>query len=441
MESNGLFLDLYELTMLRAYRAQGMAGEAVFSLFVRELPPERNVLIACGLDEILTEIEQFSFSADDISYLSLLGLFPDDFLDELRHFRFTGDIHALPEGTPFFANEPILEVVAPIGEAQLLETLILNRVGLQTLLASKAWRVVAAAAGRRVMDFGARRAQGGYSAIHGARAFAIAGVEGTSLLQASALYCLPPVGTMAHSYIEAFRSEADAFAAFAKIYPQTILLVDTYDTLRGVQNAIDLALHLGPDCQIAGVRLDSGDLNALSRATREMLDAAGLLHWRIVATGGLNEAKIADLVAAGAPIDIFGVGTDMSVSADVPALDIVYKLTEYEGAGRMKLSAAKSTLPGRKQVFRATGHDVIARFDEKLEGKPLLAPVMRGGKRLAPLADLSDLRAAAAKAAAALPAEIRALEPARQAYPVTVSAALQADAEAVRDRLIKLQRS
>ncbi|HUO55226.1 MAG TPA: nicotinate phosphoribosyltransferase, partial [Rhodoblastus sp.] len=392
METKGLFLDLYELTMLRAYRAYDMAGEAVFSLFVRDLPPERNFLIACGLDEVLTEIEEFRFSADDAAYLSLLGLFPEDFLSNLRQFRFTGDIYALAEGVPFFANEPILEVVAPIGEAQALETLILNRIGLQTLLASKAWRVVTAAGGRRVVDFGARRAQGGDAAIHGARAFAIAGVGGTSLLSAAARYCLPAVGTMAHSYIEAFPSEAQAFESFAKIYPETVLLVDTYDTPQGIKNAIDVAHRLGPDCRLSGVRLDSGDLLALSRCAREMLDAAGLAQIRIVATGGLNETKVAALVAAGAPIDIFGVGTDMSVSADAPALDIVYKLTEYDGVGRMKLSATKSTLPGRKQVFRATRNgaaagDVIASYGEKFEGAPLLAPVMRGGKRLTPRSD------------------------------------------------------
>ena len=441
--SDGLFLDLYQLTMLRAYRAQGMEGEAAFSLFVRAFPEERNFLIACGLDELLTEIERFRFSENDIAFLGELGLFPEDFLDGLRRFRFTGDIHALPEGTPFFPNEPILEVVAPIGQGQVLETLILNHIGLQTLLASKAHRVVTAAAGRRVMDFGARRAQGGDAAIRGARAFAIAGVEGTSLLAAAALYGLPAAGTMAHSFVEAFSSEAEAFEAFARVYPQTVLLVDTYDTLQGVRNAVGLAKRLGSDCRLTGVRLDSGDLAALSRATRALLDEAGLQHLRIVASGGLNEAKVDALVRAGAPIDIFGVGTDMSVSADAPALDIAYKLTEYAGVGRMKLSQTKATLPGRKQVFRreegdVAAGDVLACFDESCEGRPLLVPVMRGGRRFAPpVADLGVLRAQAAQAIAALPAETRALAPTPRPYPVAVSPRLQAEAEALRERLLQ----
>lgn len=442
-EVGGLFADLYELTMLRAYAELGMEGESVFSVFVRKLPEERNFLIACGLDELLDEIERFRFSEDDIAYLRVLNLFPDDFLDGLRGFRFAGDIFALPEGTPFFANEPILELRAPIGQAQALETLVLNRIGLQTLLASKASRVVTAAAGRRVVDFGARRAQGADAAILGARAFAIAGVEGTSLLAAGARYHLPVAGTMAHSFIEAFPSEEEAFASFAALYPKTVLLVDTYDTLQGVRNAIDVARKLGPDRRPMGVRLDSGDLLGLSRSARALLDDAGLPDMKIVASGGLDEMKIEALVRAGAPIDIFGVGTDMSVSGDAPSLDISYKLTEYAGAGRMKLSTGKMTLPGRKQVFRrmedgvAVG-DVIARHDEIFPGTPLLAQVMRAGERIAPReSDLSAVRAAAARALDALPLEIRALAPVSECYPVTISQRLQADAKALRVRLAR----
>ena len=440
-EGGGLFTDLYELTMMRAYAALGMAGEAVFSVYVRKLPQERNFLIACGLDELLDEIERFHFSADDIHYLRSLSLFPEDFLEDLRRFRFAGDIFAMPEGTPFFADEPLLEVRAPIGQAQVLETLVLNRIGLQSFLASKAHRVVTAAAGRRVMDFGARRAQGADAAIHGARAFAFAGVEGTSLLTAGARYGLPVAGTMAHSFVEAFSSEEVAFGAFAELYPRTVLLVDTYDTLQGVRNAIALTQKLDPDRRPMGLRLDSGDLLALSRATRAMLDAAGLGHLKIIATGGLNEMKIDALVQAGAPIDIFGVGTDMSVSADAPSLDISYKLTEYVGAGRMKLSAGKATLPGRKQVFRreedgvASG-DLISRFDESFPGTPLLTPVMRDGKRIAqPESNLSALRNRAAKAIAALPPEIRALAPAPRPFSVEISPRLQAETAALRARL------
>ncbi|MCI4679603.1 nicotinate phosphoribosyltransferase [Rhodoblastus acidophilus] len=446
-EGGGLFADLYELTMMRAYAALGMEAEAVFSVFVRKLPKERNFLIACGLDELLDEIERFHFSPDDIVYLRTLNLFPEDFLDELRRFRFAGDIFALPEGTPFFAGEPILEIRAPIGQAQALETLILNRIGLQTLLASKAWRVVNAAAGRRVMDFGARRAQGGDAALHGARAFAIAGIEGTSLLEAGARYGLPVAGTMAHSFVEAFSREEEAFDAFATLYPQTVLLVDTYDTLQGVGNAVRLAQKLGPERRPMGIRLDSGDLLALSLSARALLDDAGLGDMKIIASGGLDEAKIDALVKGGAPIDIFGVGTDMSVSADAPSLDISYKLTEYAGAGRMKLSAAKATLPGRKQVFRREADgvvtdDVIARVDELLPGTPLLVQVMRGGRRIAPPAvDLSVLRAAAARAIARLPPDLRALSPAPKPFPVAISPRLEADADALRARLSGAQGS
>lgn len=437
----GLFADLYELTMMRAYAALGMEGDATFSLFVRQLPRERNFLIACGIDELLDDIERFYFSIDDIAYLRSLNLFPDGFLTELQQFRFTGDIFAMPEGTPFFVNEPILEVRAPIAQAQVLETLILNRIGLQTLLASKAYRVVTAAAGRRVMDFGARRAQGTDAAIRGARAFAIAGVEGTSLLAAGARYNLPVSGTMAHSFVEACASEEEAFAAFAELYPHSVLLVDTYDSIQGVRKAIALVQKLRSGRQPMGIRLDSGDLLSLSRAARDMLDSAGLGHLKIIASGGLNETKVDALVQASAPIDIFGVGTDMSVSADAPSLDIAYKLTEYAGVGRMKLSTMKATLPGRKQVFRrlddgvASG-DLVARCDEKFPGAPLLAPVMRDGKRIAPReADLSALRARSRKAIAALPPEIRALAPSPIPFSVTISRLLQADAEALRARL------
>jgi len=441
-EGGGLFVDLYELAMLRAYAALGMEGQATFSVFVRQLPKERNFLIACGLDELLDEIEQFHFSSQDVAFLRSLNLFPADFLEGLRRFRFAGDVFAMAEGTPFFANEPILEVRAPIGQAQVLETLVLNRLSLQTLLASKAYRVVAAAAGRQVMDFGARRAQGADAAIGGARAFAIAGVGQTSLLTAGARYHLPVAGTMAHSFIEAFPSEAEAFAAFAELYPRTVLLVDTYDAIQGVRNVIALAQELGSNCLLSGIRLDSGDLLSLSKTARAMLDSAGLGHLKVVASGGLDEMKVDALVKAGAPIDIFGVGTDMSVSADAPSLDISYKLAEYAGAGRMKLSTGKMTFPGRKQVFRREENgvatdDVISLADERQPGAPLLTPVMRNGKRIAPRAtDLSMLRNAAARAIAALPPEIRALDPTPRPFPVAISPRLQSEAEALRARLI-----
>jgi nicotinate phosphoribosyltransferase len=437
----GLFSDLYELTMLHAYNARRMNETAVFSLFVRAMPDCRNVLIACGLDELLDELEKFRFEQEDIAYLRSLAMIPNSLLDELYSFRFAGDVFAMPEGTPFFANEPILEIVAPIGQAQIIETLVLNQIGMQTTMASKALRVVSAASGRPVVDFGARRAQGFDAALKGARALAILGVSGTSLLAAGSRYHIPVMGTMAHSFVQAFTTELEAFDAFAKLYPRTVLLVDTYDSLQGVQNTIELARRIGADCRLTGIRLDSGDLDALSRAARALLDAAGLQQLKIVASGGLNELRIEALVKAGAPIDIFGVGSDMSVSADAPYLDIAYKLTEFAGSGRMKLSAHKSTMPGRKQVFRhyldgvAVG-DLIALRDETLNGKPLLEPAMRSGKRLrAPAADLSSLRVSAARMINEMPRALLALGGPVQGYPVAVSDRLRADTLALGARL------
>ncbi len=436
----GLFADLYELTMLSAYDSFHMGETATFSLFVRELPDCRNFLLACGLDDLLDELESFHFQSDDVAYLRSLGMFPESLFDELHSFRFTGDVFALAEGTPFFPDEPILEVTAPIGQAQIVETLVVNQISLQTILASKAARVVAAAAGRPVVDFGARRAQGLDAALKGARAFAIAGVTGTSLLAAGARYGIPVTGTMAHSFVQAFDDELEAFAAFAKTYPRTVLLVDTYDTLQGVRNAIELARRIGEDCRLTGVRLDSGDLGALSRAARSILDQAGLQRLKIVASGGLNETRIDALIKAGAPIDIFGVGTDMSVSADAPCLDIAYKLTEFAGSGRMKLSTRKRTMPGRKQVFRRTAGglaigDVVARRDERCEGVPLLEPAMASGRRVEARARISDLRDHSSAMIAALPPRLRALEAAERPYPVTVSDRLRADADALAARL------
>lgn len=437
---HGLFADLYELTMLSAYGACGIREAATFSLFIRELPESRNFFLACGLDDLLDELASFRFRSHDIAYLRSLDMFPESLFDDLPGFRFAGDVFAVAEGTPIFANEPLLEVTAPIGQAQVLETLIVNQISLQTVLASKAARVVAAAAGRPVVDFGARRAQGLDAALKGARAFAIAGVAGTSLLAAGARYHIPVVGTMAHSFVQTFDDEREAFAAFAEVYPTTVLLVDTYDTLQGVRHVIELARRIGDDCRLTGVRLDSGDLDALSRAARAMLDEAGLQRLKIVASGGLNETRIDALAKAGAPIDIFGVGTDMSVAADAPALDIAYKLTEFAGSGRMKLSGRKVTTPGRKQTFRQTAdgvvaRDIIARRDETHEGMPLLEPVMLGGEPLKERASLVVLRDRATAMIASLPPALRMLDKAGQGYPVALSDRLQADTAALRARL------
>jgi nicotinate phosphoribosyltransferase len=440
-----LFTDLYELRMARAYRELGMDQEAVFSLFVRRLPPGRNYLLACGIEDLLDALEALRFGPASLDYLKSVGEFSPAFLDWLAGFRFSGSVDAVPEGMPVFGEEPLLEVVAPIAEAQMIETLAMNMVGVQTLLASKAARVVAAAAGRVVVDFGSRRAQGIDAAVAGARAFHLAGVAATSNVLAGARYGMPVAGTMAHSFVQAFDSEAEAFRAFARIYPATILLVDTYDTAEGVRRVVALAQELGDAFRIRGVRLDSGDLLALSREARAILDAAGLQRVQIFASGGLDEERIAKLLVEGAPIDAFGVGTEMSVSGDAPALDLAYKLTSYAGIGRTKLSAAKRILPGRKQVFRivedgiARG-DVIAQHGEQLAGAPLLAPVMRGGVRRAPRVSLDASRRFAVERIGELPARLRALAPAKPPYPVAISEALAVAEREVRARVARQAR-
>lgn len=426
----GLFTDLYELTMMQAYLEEDMMADAVFSLFVRRLPSRRNFLLACGLDTVLDYLENLRFTGEAIAYLASLGKFSDRFLTWLRRFRFTGDMYAVPEGTPVFANEPILEVVAPLPEAQLAETFIMNQIHVQTVLASKAQRVVTAAAGRPVVDFGPRRMHGIDAALKAARAFYIGGVAATSNVLAGKRYGVPVAGTMAHSYIQAHDDEMAAFRAFARLYPETVLLVDTYDTLAGVRKVIDLARELGEDFRVKAVRLDSGDLLALSRQARRLLDEGGLDTVEIFASGGLDEDAIAVLVSSGAPIDGFGVGTSMGVSEDAPTLDIAYKLCEYAGEGRLKLSTGKPVLPGRKQVFRvAEGsqdvRDVIARAGEDLPGRPLLALVMHKGKRLpSGIVDLETARRYAQEQIARLPAPVRAVAEADPPYPVEVSPVL-----------------
>jgi nicotinate phosphoribosyltransferase len=439
-----LFADLYELTMMQAYLQEGLTAPAVFSLFVRRLPPSRNYLIACGLETALDAIENTRFTGDDVAYLASLHLFKPDFLDWLRRFRFSGDISAMPEGTPAFANEPLLEVVAPLPEAQLFETLILNHIHFQTLMASKAARVVAAARGRRVVDFGARRMHGLDAAVKAARAFHIAGVHATSNVAAGRKFGVPVAGTMGHSYVQAHDSERQAFEAFSGIFPGTVLLIDTYDTLAAARTVIDMAGRKGAPPGISAVRLDSGDLLMLSREVRAMLDAAGLDKVEIFASGGLDEHRIAALVAASAPIDGFGVGSSMGVSADAPALDIAYKLTEYDGIGRMKLSAGKATLPGRKQVYRRSENglyvgDVIARSTETLAGAPLLGCVMRGGVRLAGrAASLDSARTRTRDSLASLPPELLSLT-AAPPYSVGISAELKAYEQQVREEIVRKQ--
>ncbi len=437
-----LFTDLYELTMLQTYLEKDLQEEAVFDLFIRRMPAKRNYLIACGLDDVLTYLETLSFSDDALGYLRSLDLFSPRLLDWLGTFRFQGDVYALAEGTPVFAAEPILQVVAPLPEAQLIETFALNQISFQTLIASKAARVVTAAGDRTVVDFGLRRMHGTDAGMKAARACYAVGITSTSNVLAGRVYGIPVSGTMAHSFVESHDRELDAFRAFASIYPESILLVDTYDTLEGVRNVVRLARELGNGFRIRGVRLDSGDLAQLAVEARQILDDAGLHGVGIFASGGLDEASVADLLARGAPISGFGVGTRMGVSADQPYLDSVYKISAYAHTGRLKLAEGKATLPGRKQVFRVekenrASHDVIGLHDEPIAGRPLLAKVMEAGVRLpAGRVSLSEIRAHAKTALATLPKRLRSLRPADPPYDVRLSAGLQAEMK----RLKKIKR-
>ena len=349
--SPALLTDLYELTMLQAYFAEGMRDRAVFSLFVRRLPERRNYLLACGLDDVLTFLETLRFDQPALAYLDSLGRFSGDFLQFLEQLRFTGDVHAVPEGTPVFANEPILEIAAPITEAQVVESFVMNQIHLQTVLASKAARVVTAAQGRPIVDFGFRRIHGIDAGVKAARAFHIAGVSATSNVAAAQAYGLTAAGTLAHSFIQAHDDEYAAFRAFAGVYPDTALLVDTCDTLAGVRKVVRLAGELGPDFKVSAIRLDSGDLASLSIATRQILDEAGLQQVGIFASGNLDEDEITKLLEAGSPINGFGVGTEMGVSRNVPSVDIVYKLVDTPAAGERSDRPESSCFRGPNKSF------------------------------------------------------------------------------------------
>ncbi|MFB6272740.1 MAG: nicotinate phosphoribosyltransferase [Salinibacter sp.] len=444
-DTSALYTDLYQLTMLQAYWNEEMHAPAVFDLFVRRLR-DRNYLLACGLEQGLEFLESLSFSEEALDYLAEQDQFEADFLDWLAEFEFTGDVYAVPEGTPVFPDEPIVEVVAPIGEAQLVETFLLNQITFQTSIASKASRVVEAAQlgdpDRLVADFGMRRLHGTDAAMKAARAAFIAGIDATSNVAAGQAYDLPITGTMAHSYMEAHDSEREALRAFAEQYPETILLVDTYDTLDGVRKVIDLATDPELDIEVGGIRLDSGDLGVLAQQSRRLLDEAGLEDVQIIASGGLDEYKIAQLIDRGAPIDGFGVGTKMGTSADQPALDSAYKLSGYAGKPRMKLAKEKSNLPGRKQVMRQyeegmAVRDVIATEEEQIGGSPLLERVMADGKRTEAGASrpLTALREHAEARLAELPARLRALDPDVPDHEVILSDGLEARRRTTREAL------
>jgi nicotinate phosphoribosyltransferase len=419
-----LLTDLYELTMLQAYFAQRMNGIAVFELFVRHLPRERNFLLAAGLAQVVDYLTELCFTGDDLAWLAQTGRFRPEFLDSLRTLRFTGDVDAMPEGTVFFADEPIVRIVAPLREAQLVESRVMNLLHYETLVASKAARCVLAARGRTLVDFGLRRAHGAEAGLLSARASYLAGFTGTATVEAGRRFGIPIYGTMAHSYVQVHDDEADAFEAFVRTHPDNaVLLLDTYDTERAAQSVVGLAAK---GVKVRGVRIDSGELGEHAQRVRAILDAGGLDEVTIFASGNLDEWRLRDLVRRNAAIDGFGVGTRMNTSADAPSLDCAYKLQEYDGLPRRKRSEGKATWPGRKQVYRRTradgrfDADVLTLTSEVVPGSALMEPVMRGGRLVAPLPALAASRAYAATQLSALPESLQKLE---ESEPYTVQIA------------------
>jgi len=443
--SSPLLTDLYQLNMIEAYLALGETKTAVFELFVRKLPPRRGFLMAAGLEQALEFLEGLRFAADEIDWLKGTDRFSARTLAYLSDLRFTGDVHAMPEGTIFFANEPVLRVTAPLPEAQLVEARLINIVHFQSLIASKAARMVLAAPGKMLVDFGLRRAHGAEAGLMAARASYIAGFTGTATVLAATLFDIPVFGTMAHSYIQAHDSETVAFERFAQARPEgLVFLIDTYDTEAAARKVVALAPQLkAAGISISGVRLDSGDLVALSRSVRRILDEGGLVDVTIFASGGLDEGQLMVLAKANAPIDGFGIGTSLTISSDAPALDCAYKLQEYAGLPRRKHAAGKATLPGRKQVWRRYGSDgrmasdTLSVEDDDQDGEALIYRVMQAGKRVSPSPTFDEIRTHAARELQLLPTPLRELEPGAT-YPVQIGEAL-VDAVAEFDRRLKEQ--
>lgn len=428
-----LLVDLYELTMAASYLAEGMTSTATFELFFRELPLRRNFLISCGLEQALQYLETLRFGKDDCDYLRGLGLFDERFLDLLAGLSFTGDVWAIAEGEAVFPPEPVLRVTAPLIEAQIVETYLLNCMNFSTMVASKAARVAIACAGLPFVDFSPRRDHGADAAVLAARASFVGGASATSNLLAGKIFGIPPSGTMAHSYVMAHSDEKSAFRAFARRFPeQAVLLIDTFDTLEGARNAVSVAGELAAEgIRIRAVRLDSGDLADLAKKVRRILDEAGQRHMQIFASGDLDEYVIARLAADGAPIDAFGVGTQLGTSGDAPWLGGVYKLVEGPAGPALKRSPGKATMGGAKQVFRRIEEgkyagDLIAPASEAgpHESRPLLDKVMDIGRRLGAPIPLSELQDKTAVSIESLPLRLRSLEPAAVPYQVDFSPAL-----------------
>jgi nicotinate phosphoribosyltransferase len=428
-----LLTDLYHLTMVTAYQELGMEREAVFEFFVRSLPSPRGFLMAAGLRQVLEYLETLHFEPSDLAWLEGTGRFKPEALRRLSGLRFTGDVDAMPEGTVFFANEPMLRVTAPLPEAQIIESRVINLLNFQTMIASKAARCRLAAGQRTLVDFGMRRAHGAEAALLAARACYVAGFDATATVEAGRLFGIPITGTMAHSFVQAHDDETAAFRDFAGVHPRGLtLLIDTYDTVRAARAVVDLAKR---GLHVDAVRLDSGDLVQLSCEVRAVLDAGGCARTRIVCSGNLDECEIARMLAAGAPIDSFGVGTRLDASVDAPYLDCVYKLQEYAGRPRRKRSPGKATWPGRKQVFRSSdsrggiGGDVIGLHDEDLPGRRLLLPAMRAGRMLRQ-PPLDETRTLARSEIDALPEKCRRIE-----QPVALQPAFSERLRALTERV------
>jgi len=430
--NSALLTDQYQLTMLQAYFLEGMEAEATFELFVRRFPPTRNFLVAAGLQQLIEFLERFHVSSRECQWLAGTGLFRSDFLDYLGDLRFTGEVWAMPEGTVFFPNEPIVRISAPMPQAQIVETRLINLIQLQTLIASKAVRSVLAAPDKLLVEFGLRRAHGFEAGLLAARAAYLAGFSGSSNVLASKVFGMPAYGTMAHSYIMAHDDEADAFERFAESLPHNVvLLIDTYDTLAGARKIVGLAPRLTEKgIAIHSVRLDSGDLVELSKATRKILNEGGLTGCRIFASGDLDEHEVGRMLSEGAPIDGFGIGTRLVTSADAPYLNCAYKLQEYAGRPRRKRSKGKETWPGRKQVFRfydsagLMSHDVLTLAADDLPGEPMLRPVMRDGRRLDELESLTDARDRVLRQLRQLPARLKSLNK-PESYSVKIGGPLR----------------
>lgn len=422
VETSALLTDLYELTMLQGYFLNEMEETAVFEFFVRELPANRNFLIAAGLEQVLRFLEELRFDSDELAWLANTQRFDPRFLDSLRTMHFTGDVDAMPEGTPFFGQEPVIRITAPLPQAQLVETRLMNLLHFQTLVASKAARCVLAASGKVLVDFGLRRAHGAEAGCLAARASYLAGFTATSNVLAGRMFDIPLSGTMAHAFVQACRDEAEAFRRFARANPKEIVLVlDTYDTESAARKVVELAPGWKKEgLAIHGVRLDSGDLASHAFAVRDILDQGGLREVHIFASGHLNEHEIQRLLEANAPIDGFGIGSELCTSADAPCLDCAYKIQEYAGHATRKHSEGKATWPGRKQVYRISDdkgqmiRDVVALDSDVQQGEPLLQSVMRAGRRVSPPVSLQQIREHCRTQLEQLPTGLRQMRPAKK---------------------------